>query len=137
MLAGAREALAFARDEDTGARVYAPSVRQLMPPLPDYVEHRDGVNAVGKLSAEAVVREYEAAAKEIEAMGEELKARLDKLEQAKNEAMSVISEIKETAASYRDAGKRIFLQIEDVTMMTSEVRTTCGELKAKIAGPSS
>src|SRR4051794_22922620 len=38
-------------------------------PMPDYVEHQDGVSRVGALSAEAVVRDYEAAAKEIEAMG--------------------------------------------------------------------
>ena len=37
-------------------------------PMPDYVEHRQGVNQVGKLSAEAVVREYDAAVKEIEAV---------------------------------------------------------------------
>ena len=38
-------------------------------PMPDYVEHQDGVTRVGALTAEAVVRDYEAAAKEIEAMG--------------------------------------------------------------------
>lgn len=124
-------------DYDAGVATTPPPVNKLMPPLPEYVEHREGVNAVGKLTAQAVIREYEAAAKEIEAMGEELKARLEKLEQAQAEAMTALAEIKETAASYRDAGKRIFLQIEDVSMMTSEVRTTCGELKAKIAGPSS
>jgi hypothetical protein len=26
-------------------------------PMPDYVEHKEGVNQVGKLSAEAVIRE--------------------------------------------------------------------------------
>ena len=41
-------------------------------PMPDYVEHREGVNRAGKLSAEAVVREYDAAVKEIEALGTEL-----------------------------------------------------------------
>ena len=40
--------------------------------MPDYVEHRDGATEIGKLSAEAVVREYEAAAKDIEALGVEL-----------------------------------------------------------------
>jgi hypothetical protein len=48
----------------------APSVNS--EPLPDYVEHREGVSRVGALSAEAVVRDYEATAKEIEAMGTEL-----------------------------------------------------------------
>ena len=34
--------------------------------------HRDGATEIGRLSAEAVVREYEAAAKDIEALGVEL-----------------------------------------------------------------
>lgn len=111
-----------------------PSVRS---PMPGYVEHRDGVNAVGKLSAEAVVREYESAAKEVEAMGAELKDRLDKLETMKVEAMTALDNVKETAARYRDEGKRVFLQIEDCALMTAEVRATCDALKTKIAGPSS
>src|ERR1044072_7960537 len=41
-------------------------------PMPDYVEHKEGVNQVGKLTAEAVVREFDAAVKEIEALGAEL-----------------------------------------------------------------
>jgi len=36
--------------------------------MPDYVEHSDGATEIGRLSAEAVVREYEAAAKDIEAL---------------------------------------------------------------------
>src|SRR6202158_4809675 len=60
--------------------VHEPRPVKLAPPtvgapalaMPDYVEHRDGATEIGKLSAEAVVREYEAAAKEIEAMGAEL-----------------------------------------------------------------
>ena len=48
--------------------------------IPDYVEHRDGVTEIGKLSAEAVVREYEAAAKDIETMGVELIERVRQCE---------------------------------------------------------
>ncbi len=49
-----------------------PSVRAPEIAMPDYVEHRDGATEIGRLSAEAVVREYEAAAKDIEALGVEL-----------------------------------------------------------------
>ena len=112
---------------------YAPPA--IRSPMPEYVVHRDGVGEVGKLSAEAVVREYEAAAKEVEAMGEELRSRLEKLETTKVEAIAALEEIKETAARYRDEGKRVFLQIEDCSLMTAEVRRTCDELKTKIAGP--
>jgi hypothetical protein len=40
-----------------------------------------------------------------------------------------------TAARYRAEAKRIFLQIENCTLMTAEVRKTCTELKEKIATP--
>lgn len=125
------------QDDIEDALSQAPRLVPPLPmPLPEYVEHREGVSDVGRLTAEAVVKEYETAAKEIEAMGEELKGRLEKLEQTKIEANAALAEIKETAARYRDEGKRVFLQIEDCSMMTAEVRTTCGTLKAKIAGPS-
>jgi hypothetical protein len=43
--------------------------------------------------------------------------------------------MKETAARYRAEAKRIFLQIEDCSLITAEVRKTCTELKERIAVP--
>jgi hypothetical protein len=106
-------------------------------PMPDYVEHREGVNQVGKLSAEAVVREYDAAVKEIEALGAELTEAAKKCEAMVAGVHATVSEIKELAANYREEGKRYFLQIEDCSLMTSEVRTVCEMLKKKIAAGSS
>jgi hypothetical protein len=106
-------------------------------PMPDYVEHREGVNQVGKLSAEAVVREYDAAVKEIEALGAELIEAARKCEAMVASVHDTVSEIKELAANYREEGKRYFLQIEDCSLMTSEVRTVCETLKKKIAAGSS
>jgi hypothetical protein len=106
-------------------------------PMPDYVEHRQGVNQVGKLSAEAVVREYDAAVKEIEALGVELSEAAKKCEAMVAGVHSMVGEIKELAANYREEGKRYFLQIEDCSLMTSEVRTVCEMLKKKIAAGSS
>ncbi|WP_229176538.1 hypothetical protein [Bradyrhizobium ivorense] len=102
-------------------------------PMPDYVEHRNGVNEVGKLSAEAVVREYEAAVKEIEALGTELQLAAKNCEAMVAGVHEMIAEIKEFAAGYRDQGKRFFLKIEAVSLMTTEVRDTCEALKKKIA----
>ena len=48
--------------------------------MPEYVEHNEAATEIGKLYAEAVVREYEAAAKEIEAMGAELIERVKQCE---------------------------------------------------------
>jgi hypothetical protein len=110
----------------------------LRPPtaaIPDYVEHCEGATEIGKLSAEAVLREYEAAAKEIEGMGAELIERVKQCEAMTRDALAVTEEMKETAARYREEAKRIFLQIENCTLMTAEVRKTCTELKEKIAAP--
>lgn len=103
--------------------------------IPDYVEHRDGATEIGKLSAEAVVREYEAAAKEIEAMGAELIDLVRRCEATTRDALAVTDELKETAGRYRDEAKRVFLQIENCSLVTAEVRKTCAELKEKIAPP--
>ena len=105
--------------------------------MPDYVEHKEGVNQVGKLSAEAVVREYDAAVKEIEALGTELAEAAKKCEAMVAGVHAMVNEIKELAANYREEGKRYFLQIEDCSLMTSEVRTVCETLKKKIAAGSS
>jgi hypothetical protein len=45
----------------------------------------------------------------------------------------MVNEIKELAANYREEGKRYFLQIEECSLTTSEVRTVCEALKKKIA----
>jgi hypothetical protein len=103
--------------------------------MPDYVEHREGTTEIGKLTAEAIVREYESAAKDIEAMGAELIERVKQCEAMTRDASAVTEEMKETAARYRAEAKRIFLQIEDCSLMTAEVRKTCAELKEKIAAP--
>jgi hypothetical protein len=101
--------------------------------MPDYVEHKEGVNQVGKLSAEAVVREYDAAVKEIEALGAELTEAAKKCEAMVAGVHATVTEIRELAANYREEGKRYFLQIEDCSLMTSEVRSVCEMLKKKIA----
>jgi hypothetical protein len=109
-------------------RVSAPALA-----MPDYVEHRDGATEIGKLSAEAVVREYEAAAKDIEAMGAELIERAKQCEAVTRDALAVTEELKETAERYREEAKRVFVQIESCSLATAEVRKTCAELKEKLA----
>ena len=100
--------------------------------MPDYVEHRVGATEIGKLSAEAVVREYEAAAKDIEDLGVELVGHVKHCEAMSREALNVIDELKETAARYREEAKRVFLHIENCSLVTAQVRRTCAEMKEKI-----
>jgi len=105
--------------------------------MPGYVEHREGATEIGKLSAEGIVREYEAAAKEIEAMGAEMIERVKQCEEMTRGGLAVLDEMKETAARYREEAKRLFLEIENCSLVTAEVRKTCTELKEKIAAPAS
>ena len=101
--------------------------------MPDYVEHRTGATEIGKLSAEAVVREYEVAAKEIEAMGTELIERVKQCEAMAHDALAVTGELKEIAARYREEAKHIFAEIENCSQATAEVRKACTELRDKLA----
>src|SRR5215468_3264751 len=87
----------------------------LAPPVPDYVSHREDVSEIGRLSAEAIVKEYEETAKEIETMGD------------------VVREIQATAARYRKEGKRMFTEIESCSSATDEVRRMCEAFRDKIA----
>ena len=107
---------------------YAPPANRLSP-LPDYVTHLDGVSEIGKLSAEAVIREYEAAAREIEAMGQETARRCEAITAS---VAAMLEDVKTTAAHFRTEAKRIFNDIESCSIITEEVRTTCDALKKKI-----
>jgi hypothetical protein len=100
--------------------------------LPDYVEHQEGVSRVGALSAEAVVRDYEAAAKEIEAMGAELIDAAKKCEAMTAEVHDAIAYMRDTAAAYREEAKKIFKRIEDCALFTQDVRKTCEEVKRRM-----
>jgi hypothetical protein len=101
--------------------------------MPDYVEHRDGATEIGKLSAEAVVREYEATAKEIESMGTELLERVKECEAMTRDALAVTTELKEVAARYREEAKRVFEHIESCSLVVAEARKACTDLKDKIS----
>ena len=101
--------------------------------LPDYVEHQEGVPRVGVLSAEAVVRDYEAAAKEIESMGVELIDAAKKCEAMTADAHDAIAYMRDTAAAYREDAKKFFKRIEACALFTEDVRKTCEEVKRKMA----
>ena len=114
-----------------------PRIQALEPPrapaVPDYVSHRDGVTEIGKLSAEAIVIEFEATAKEIEAMGEVVKEMARRCEQLAISASTMLKEIESTAARYRKEGKRIFNEIESCSTATDEVRRLCESFRDRIA----
>jgi hypothetical protein len=102
-------------------------------PMPEYVVHREGVTRAGALSAEAVVRDYEAAAKEIEAMGAELISAAKKCEAMTAEVHNAIAFMRDTAAAYREEAKKIFKRIEACAVFTEDVRKTCETVRRRMA----
>jgi hypothetical protein len=113
---------------------YAPhAARTPAPPVPEYVSHREDVTEIGKLSAEAIVKEYEATAKEIEAIGEVVRDMVQRCEQLTSSASEMLKDIKTTAMRYRKEGKRMFNEIESCSTTTDEVRKLCGSFRDKIA----
>ena len=110
---------------------YAP--RTPAPPVPEYVSHRDDATEIGKLSAEAIVKEYEETAKEIEAIGEIVKDMVGRCEQLVTSASTMLKDIKSTAARYRKEGKRMFQEIETCSSTTDEVRRLCEGFRDRIA----
>ena len=102
-------------------------------PVPDYVIHRDDVSEIGKLSAEAIVKEYEATAKEIEAMGQTVNEMVQRCDQLTASAHTMLKDIKTTAMRYRKEGKRMFNEIEQCSNATDEVRKLCENFRDKIA----
>src|SRR5579872_557155 len=104
--------------------------------VPDYVNHHEDATEIGKLSAEAIVREYEATAKEIEAVGEFVREMAQRCEQLTTSASTMLKEIKTTAARYRKEGKRIVNEIESCSSATDEVRQLCDSFRDKISAKS-
>ena len=105
----------------------------LAPRVPDYVSHREDVSEIGRLSAEAIVKEYEETAKEIETMGNVVREMVQRCEQLTQSATAMLKDIKLTAARYRKEGKRMFTEIESCSSATDEVRRMCEAFRDKIA----
>jgi len=106
--------------------------RPTAPPVPEYGSHREDVTEIGKLSAEAIVKEYEATAKEIEAMGEFVKEMVQRCEQLTASSAAMLKDIKLTAMRYRKEGKRMFDEIESCSTTTDEVRKLCESFRDRV-----
>jgi len=87
---------------------------------------------LGRMSAEAVLAQYEAAAKAVEEMGGEIKDRIRRLEAALTEADETMKKLAEAAKGIRDQGKRVQVQIEEASAVSSDIRAACIEVMRKV-----
>jgi hypothetical protein len=100
--------------------------------LPGYVEHAPGIDDIGKLTAQAVVSQFETAAKAIEAMGKDLIQVAKETEDQSAAVLEAIKYIEETAQMYRDEAKKAFQRIQSTSMLLTNIRETCDDLRKKI-----
>ena len=112
-----------------------PKVRTSSPPMPPYVEHHADVDQIGKLSAEAVIAQYEGAVKALEDMGATLIDCVKRAEKMAAGCKDAINYVHDTAQKYREEAKLIFERIEQASAVTAEVRSVCDEMRKKIEHP--
>src|SRR5882724_9245782 len=109
-----------------------PAVRTQSLPISPYVEHHANVDQIGKLSAEAVITQYEGAVKALEAMGTTLIDCVKRAEKMAAGCKDAIAYVQDTAQKYREEAKQIFDRIEQASVMTAEVRSVCDEMRRKM-----
>jgi hypothetical protein len=90
------------------------------------------IDDLGRMSAEAVLTQYEAAAKAVEEMGNDVKTMVKRLGEALIECNVDMKHVAETAAAIREKGKHSQALIEQVSALSSEIRKTCDEFKIKV-----
>jgi len=94
----------------------------------------DDVQEIAKLTAAGVTAQYEAAAEAIEKMGVEVKDRVAKLEAALSECDKDLKLIAEAAASIREKGKLVAMQIEEASALSKDIRESCADFRKKVGG---
>jgi hypothetical protein len=133
----------YASEEQLGSMVEDEIRRAVVPHrsmrIPNYVEHNEEVDEVGRLSSEALVMTYEASAKRIEAMGSglieamsecrkyttQMVAELERVEQETEEA---VKGCLAAAEVYRGQAKELFENIQNRAILAAKVRETASTM---------
>lgn len=88
---------------------------------------------LGRMSAEAVLTQYEAAAKAVEEMGVTVRDMVKRLGQSMIECDNDMRVVAETAAAIRDKGKHAEALIEQVSSLSKAIRETCADFTKKLS----
>ncbi len=90
------------------------------------------IDELGRMSAEAVLAQYEATAQEVEKMGDTVKDSVKKLGQAMIECDNDMKVVMETAAAIRDKGKHNEALIARISDMSKVIREACAAFKKQM-----
>jgi hypothetical protein len=88
---------------------------------------------LGRLSAQAVLAQYEAAAKHVEDMGLAIKERIAALETCLHECDQDLRLLGDAAQVIRDKGKLAYAHIEHTSALSKEIRGLCTDFRQKMS----
>jgi hypothetical protein len=92
------------------------------------VQHED----IGKLSAEAVLKQYEQTAKDVENLGVTVKEWIAKLEGVLKDCNDDLKLISDAAKHVRDKGDAIHAVIDQASAVSKTIRDTCADFTSKV-----
>jgi hypothetical protein len=95
---------------------------------PQPQQHED----IGKLSAEAVLKQYEQTAKDVENLGETVKVWIAKLETVLKDCHDDLRLISDAAKHVRDKGDAIHAVIDQASAVSKTIRDTCADFTKKV-----
>jgi ferritin-like metal-binding protein YciE len=119
------------------ASMAAASVRSNVASYADAIGHEipaSKVENIGRLSAEAVQKQYEAAAEEVKTMGVVIKERIQRLEQCLQECDNDLKVISEMSQAIVEKGQHVAAEIEHTNAVANDIRTACADFQKKVGG---
>jgi len=113
----------------TAQRARKPHIVEQLEPEP-----KPSITELGKLSAEAVMQQWETAATGVEALGADVKQMIGKLRDEMVRCDENLKRLAETAAEIREQGKLAQALVERSGMQSDDIRATCEGLSKKLKG---
>jgi hypothetical protein len=103
-------------------------------PLPQQQElHQQVHHDLGKLSADAVLEQYEQAAKAVASMGDEVQTRVRSLKSMLEECDNDMKLLEEAAIAIKEKGKLAHAEIERTSAVSKDIRAVVADVMKKIA----
>jgi hypothetical protein len=108
-------------------------VRRPPPAREDGIPMLDAHNPdLGKLSAQAVMTQYEHTAEQVEKLGDMVKALMPQLDASQTELLHDLKTIEEAAKQIRNKGEHTKLLIETASNLSKAIRDACDDFTKKM-----
>ncbi len=109
-----------------------PAVRQPRSELPSYVKHAEGADEIAKLTAHAIIKQYEELALTLEKLRDPLMEQADGHQKALDNLHAEMKRVDDSVQRVRDLGTQAFEQFQKTAGVIAEVRRVCDDACDKI-----